>query len=30
MWRPVAPSAEVYAREAIQFLRSKTAIGARA
>ena len=23
MWRPVAPSAEVYAREAIQFLRSR-------
>jgi len=30
MWRPVAPSAEVYAREAIQFLRSKTAGAAAA
>jgi len=30
MWRPVAPSAEVYAREAVQFLRSKTAGAAAA
>ena len=28
MWRPVAPSAEVYAREAIQFLRSRMSIAA--
>jgi D-psicose/D-tagatose/L-ribulose 3-epimerase len=30
MWRPVAPNAEVYAREAIQFLRSKAASAAAA